>query len=58
MSNLGGEDLQRSYDVAEFYERKGDTVSARFYYEEVIRKTKSGDLHEKAQARLAALGSN
>lgn len=56
MSNLGGEDLQRSFNVAEFYERKGDTGSARFYYEEVIRKTKSGDLHDKAKARLAALG--
>lgn len=58
MSNLGGEDLQRSFNVAEFYERKGDTGSARFYYEEVVRKTKSGDLHDKAKARLAALGSN
>jgi outer membrane protein assembly factor BamD len=58
LSNLGGEDLQRSFNVAEFYERKGDTGSARFYYEEVVRKTKSGDLHGKAKARLAALGSN
>ncbi len=58
MSNLGGEDLQRSYNVAEFYERKGDTGSARFYYEEVVRKSKSGDLHDKAKSRLAALGGN
>ena len=58
LSNLGGEDLQRSFNVAEFYERKGDTGSARFYYEEVVRKTKSGDLHDKAKARLAALGGN
>jgi TolA-binding protein len=58
MANLGGQDLQRSFDVAEFYERKGDTGSARYYYEEVVRKTKSGELHDKAKARLAALGSN
>lgn len=58
LANLGGEDLQRSYNVAEFYERKGDTESAKFYYEEVLRKTKSGDLHDKAKARLAALGGN
>jgi outer membrane protein assembly factor BamD len=56
MANLGGEDLQRSYKVAEFYERKGDTASAKFYYEEVIRKAKSGPLHDQAKARLAALG--
>lgn len=58
MANLGGEDIQRSFNVAEFYERKGDTGSARFYYEEVVKKSKSGDLHDKAKSRLAALGSN
>jgi outer membrane protein assembly factor BamD (BamD/ComL family) len=58
LANLGGEDLQRSYNVAEFYERKGDTESAKFYYQEVLRKTKSGELHDKAKARLAALGGN
>lgn len=58
MANLGGEDIQRSFNVAEFYERKGETASARFYYEEVVRKSKSGELHDKAKARLAALGSN
>jgi outer membrane protein assembly factor BamD len=58
LANLGGEDLQRSFNVAEFYERKGETASARFYYEEVVRKAKSGELHDKAKARLAALGSN
>ena len=58
LSTLGGEDIQRSFEVAEFYERKGDAGSARFYYEEVVRKTKSGALHDKAKARLAALGGN
>jgi outer membrane protein assembly factor BamD (BamD/ComL family) len=58
LANLGGEDVQRSYNVAEFYERKGDTESAKFYYEEVLRKAKSGELHDKAKARLAALGGS
>lgn len=58
LSNLGGEDIQRSFTIAEFYERKGDTGSARFYYEEVLRKSKYGDLHDKAKARLAALGGS
>jgi outer membrane protein assembly factor BamD (BamD/ComL family) len=57
MSNLGGQDIQQSFNVAQFYERKGDTGSARFYYEEVVSKSKSGDLHDKAKARLAALGN-
>ncbi len=58
LSNLGGQDIERSFSIAQFYERKGDTGSARFYYEEVVRKTKSGDLHDRAKARLAALGGN
>jgi outer membrane protein assembly factor BamD (BamD/ComL family) len=56
MANIGGQDIQRSYEIAEFYERKGDKGSARFYYEEVVQKAKSGPLHDKAKARLAALG--
>ncbi len=58
LSNLGGQDIERSFSIAQFYERKGDAGSARFYYEEVIRKTKSGDLHDKAKSRLAALNGN
>lgn len=58
ISNIGGRDLQNSYDIGVFYEKKGDFNSARYYYEEVIRRTKSGELHDKAQARLNALNSN
>jgi hypothetical protein len=57
MGAIGGQDIQRSYEIAEFYERKGDKGSARFYYEEVVNKAKSGALHDKAKARLAALGN-
>ena len=56
LANLGGQDIQRSYEIAQFYERKGDKGSAKFYYEEVTRKAKSGDLYNKAKARLAELG--
>lgn len=55
ISSLRGRDLQNTYDIAAFYEKKGDAASARFYYEEVMRRQKSGDLHDKAAARLAAL---
>lgn len=58
ISNIGGRDLQNSYDIGVFYEKKGDYSSARYYYEEVTRRTKSGELHDKAQARLNALNSN
>jgi len=56
ISNIGGRDLQNTYDIARFYEKKGDLGSARFYYQEVVRRAKSGELHDQAQARLAALG--
>lgn len=52
---LGGQDVQRSLNVAEFYRRKGDHESARFYYREVLKKQGSGTLHDKAQAGLQAL---
>jgi outer membrane assembly lipoprotein YfiO len=56
LSALGGKDIQRSFDVAEFYLKKGQTESAKFYYREVMRQSKSGDLHNRAKARLAELG--
>ena len=56
ISNIGGQDIERSFEIAQFYERKGDIGSAKFYYEEVIRQAKSGSTHDKAKARLAALG--
>ena len=55
ISSLRGRDLQNTFDIAAFYERKGDTASARFYYQEVVRRQKAGELHDKATARLAAL---
>jgi outer membrane protein assembly factor BamD (BamD/ComL family) len=55
IAQLGAQDAQRSYDVAEFYRRKGDKESARFYYREVLKKQGFGDLHDKAQSRLSSL---
>lgn len=57
ISGIGGRDIQNTYEIAEFYERKGNISSAKFYYQEVVRRAKSGELHDKAKARLAALGS-
>ena len=52
---LGGQDIQRSYDTAEFYRKKGNSKSAIFYYREVLRKTTSGSLHNKAKQRISEL---
>lgn len=56
LSMLGGQDVQRSYDTAEFYRKKGNTRSALFYYREVTAKVKSGTLYNKAKRRIAELG--
>jgi outer membrane protein assembly factor BamD (BamD/ComL family) len=58
LANLGGQDIQRSFEIAQFYEKKGDAGSARFYYEEVVNQAKSGPLHDQAKARLTALGGH
>jgi outer membrane protein assembly factor BamD (BamD/ComL family) len=49
-------DIQRSFSIAEFYEKKKQYPSAAFYYNEVLKKTKSGsELNTSAKQRLAAL---
>ncbi len=52
IAKLKNQDVQRSYEVAEFYRRKGDFESAKFYYREVLKQHGSGDLHDQAQSRL------
>lgn len=56
ISVLGGKDIQRSYDIAEFYLKTGKPESAKVYYRDIVKRTGSGDLHEKAKARLKELG--
>lgn len=58
LAKLGGLDLQRSFDVAEFYLRKGDFSSAKFYFEDVVRRANPGALRDKAQARINELSSH
>jgi outer membrane protein assembly factor BamD (BamD/ComL family) len=55
-AGLGSRDLQRSYDVAEFYQKTGKLDSAKVYYRDIIARSKSGELHDKAKARLKELG--
>ncbi|MFK7909511.1 MAG: tetratricopeptide repeat protein [Akkermansiaceae bacterium] len=55
LAMLGGQDIQRSYETAEFYRKKGQTTSAIFYYKEVMSKTKSGNYYNLAKKRIAEL---
>lgn len=55
-AGLGSRDLQRSYDVAEFYRKTGRLDSAKVYYRDIVARSKSGEFHDKAQARLKELG--
>ena len=55
-AGLGGRDLQRSYDIAEFYRKTGKTESAKVYYRDIVNRSKSGPFHDKAKARLKELG--
>jgi outer membrane protein assembly factor BamD (BamD/ComL family) len=56
LRQIKGSDIQRSFSIAEFYEKKKQYPSAAFYYNEVIRATKSGsDLNQRSKQRLAAL---
>jgi outer membrane assembly lipoprotein YfiO len=56
IAELNKSNIQRSFDIAEFYQAKGQNASAAFYYREVIKASSSGTLREKAKQRLAEIG--
>lgn len=56
IANLGGRELQRSLDIAEFYLKTGQVESAKVYYRDIAKRTGSGPLHDQARARLQELG--
>jgi outer membrane assembly lipoprotein YfiO len=56
LSELTSSDIQRSFEIAEFYQGKGQSASAAFYYREVIRMSSAGSLRNKAQQRLTEMG--
>ena len=53
---IGGREINRSLDIAEFYDKSGQTESAKIYYREVLKRAGSGEAHDKAKSRLKALG--
>jgi outer membrane protein assembly factor BamD (BamD/ComL family) len=56
ISSLGGREVQRSFDIAEFYLKTGNVESAKVYYRDVVKRTSYGELHDAAKARLKELG--
>lgn len=56
ITSLGGRDLERSYGIAEFYQKTGKAEAAKVYYRDILKRTGSGELHDKARARLRELG--
>lgn len=57
IKSLGGQEIQRSFNIAEFYRKKGENKSAIFYYKEVLKKSKSGPLRDQATQYIAELES-
>jgi len=57
IAQIQSDDIRRSYEIAEFYRKKGQTNSALFYYRETVRKSKDGKLRNQAQAWINKLSS-
>jgi TolA-binding protein len=56
LENLKGRDLERSLEIAKFYDRTGQTDSAKIYYRDIVKRSSSGSAHDQAKARLKELG--
>jgi len=56
VANLGSREIERTFEIAQFYEKTGKLDSAKVYYRDVVRRSASGKTHEAAKARLKALG--
>ena len=55
IATIGSQDLMASYNVAEFYRKKGERDSAAYYYQEVVDGAEASDLRNRAAARLAEM---
>ena len=56
LASLDSRDLQRSFDIAEFYLKTGKQDSAKVYYRDIVKNSATGSLHNAARARLRELG--
>lgn len=53
---LSGRDLDRSLAIAKFYDRTGKTESAKVYYKDILKSSKTGSAYDYAKNRLKELG--
>lgn len=56
IAGLGGRDLDRTFEIAEYYFKTGQFESAKVYYRDVAKRSTSGKLHDKSKARLREMG--
>jgi len=57
IANLGSREVAHTMEIAEYYYNLGQMESAKVYYRDVVKRTKSGKLHDRASARLKELGN-
>lgn len=55
VATIGSRDLQSSFNIGEFYRKKGEMDSAAYYYQDVINRTTAGDLRNRAAAQLSRI---
>lgn len=56
LDKLKGRDLDSSLEIAKFYDRTGQIESAKVYYRDIVKSSKSGSAHDYAKSRLKELG--
>jgi outer membrane protein assembly factor BamD (BamD/ComL family) len=57
IAKLASGDIQRSFEIAEFYRKKGQTPSALFYYREAANRSKPGPIRTSAQSWIKKLSA-
>lgn len=57
LSQLESHDLQRTLDIADYYVKTNRLDSARIYYRDILKRSNSGAIHDKASARLKEIGN-
>ncbi|MFT6861966.1 MAG: outer membrane protein assembly factor BamD [Akkermansiaceae bacterium] len=55
ITKLTSGDIQSSFDIAEFYRKKGQTSSALFYYRDTVNRAQPGALRSQAQKWIDSL---
>ena len=56
IKSLGKREVQRAVEIADYYYKTEQWESAKIYYRDVVKRTKSGKIYNHAKARLKKLG--